>query len=147
MMRILVLLGICFVLGCDRGKKTVAPSASGGIDAKAVEANNRGVGLMGQFEFEKAIEIFEALSNERPEWEEVRVNLAMGYLNRQQEGDSQRAMKLLDEVMARKPDLLQARYCRGILLLNGGKPAEALGEFEFVAQKDPADAHAIYYVG
>src|SRR6185436_6958646 len=116
-------------------------------DAKAIEENNRGVGLMGQFEFEKAISVFEGLLKAHPAWEEVRVNLAMGYLNRQQEGDSDRAMKLLGEVVIKRLDLLQARYCRGLLLLNGGKPAEALADFQFVADRDSKDAHAVYYVG
>jgi Tfp pilus assembly protein PilF len=102
---------------------------------------------MGQFEYDKAIGVFASLLKDRPEWDEVRVNLAMGYLNRQQEGDSERAMKLLEGVVGRRADFLAARYCRGILLLNAGKPVEALGEFRFVSEKDPGDAYAVYYVG
>src|SRR2546429_3734866 len=145
--RAAILLLIVALIGCDRGKKPAPPAATGAIDAKAIEENNRGVGLMGQFEFEKAIGIFEGLIKDRPGWDEIRVNLAMGYLNRQQEGDSERAMKLLEEVIVRKGDFLEARYCRGILLLNGGKPAEAMADFRFVSEKDPGDAYAIYYVG
>ena len=145
-MRAAIVLLVIVGVGCDRWKKS-APSASGAIDAKAIEENNRGVGLMGQFEFEKAIATFEGLLKDRPAWDEVRVNLAMGYLNRQQEGDSQRATKLLEEVIGREADSLEARYCRGILLLNGGKPAEAMADFRFVSEKDPGDAYAIYYVG
>src|SRR5258706_7578949 len=104
MVRAIVLMAVMVAVGCDRGQKTAAPSASGTIDAKAIEENNRGVGLMGQFEFEKAIGVFEGLLKDRPGWDEVRVNLAMGCLNRQQEGDSERAMKLLEEVIGRKAD-------------------------------------------
>src|SRR6266850_2290683 len=143
----LILVVVMAIAGCDRGKKASAPNAPGAADAKSIEENNRGVGLMGQFEFEKAIGVFEGLLKDRPGWDEVRVNLAMGYLNRQQEGDSDRAMKMLEEVIGRKADLLEARYCRGILLLNGGRPAEAISDFKFVSEKDPGDAYAIYYVG
>src|SRR6266550_422 len=146
-MRLCVLMLMWMVVGCDRGKKPPAPSAPAAVDAKAIEQNNRGVGLMGQFEFEKAIGVFEGLLKDRPGWDQIRVNLAMGYLNRQQEGDSDRATKLLEEVIGRKADFLEARYCRGILLLNGGKPSEALADFRFVSEKDPADAYVIYYVG
>src|ERR1051325_2910211 len=145
--RAAVLVSIVLLGGCDRGKKRAAPAATGAIDAKAIEVNNRGVGLMGQFEFEKAISVFEGLLKDYPDWQEVRTNLAMGYLNRQQEGDSDRAMKLLEEAIAKKPDLLQARYCRALLLLNGGKPAEAMADFQFVSDRDSKDAHAIYYLG
>jgi len=146
--RAVILASVVMMVGCDRGKKSAAPTAApGAIDARAIEENNRGVGLMGQFEFEKAIAVFEGLLKEHPAWEEVRLNLAMGYLNRQQEGDSDRAMKLLGEVVIKRLDLLQARYCRGLLLLNGGKPAEALADFQLVSERDPGDAHAIYYIG
>src|SRR5258708_2484229 len=141
-----ILVAMLVIAGCNRGKKSAAPAA-GAIDAKAIEGNNRGVGLMGQFEFEKAIAVFDALLKEHPTSEELRVNLAMGYLNRQQEGDSERAMKLLEEAIAKNPQLLHARYCRGLLLLNGGKPAQALADFQFVSERDSADAHAIYYLG
>src|SRR4051812_26252850 len=97
-----VFLLILAVAGCDRGKKVATPGPGGTIDAKAIEANNRGVGLMGQFEFGKAISVFDALLKDHPDWQEVRTNLAMGYLNRQQEGDSQHAMKLLEDVISKK---------------------------------------------
>jgi tetratricopeptide (TPR) repeat protein len=149
--RAVILASIVIILGCDRGKKAAAPvaaqPAAASIDARAIEENNRGVGLMGQFEFEKAIMVFDGLLKQHPAWEEVRVNLAMGYLNRQQEGDSDRAMKLLGEVVVKRLDLLQARYCRALLLLNGGKPAEALADFQLVSERDPGDAHAVYYIG
>src|SRR5258705_8698529 len=145
MIRLLVVLGFCIATGCDRGKPPVA--TVGPVDAKAVEENNRGVGLMGQFEFDKAIPVFQGLLRERPRWDEVNVNLAIAYLNRQQEGDSQRAMSILEEIVGRWPGMLQARYCRAILLLNAGKPAEALVDFQFVTEKDPSDADAQCYLG
>ena len=86
MIRLLLVMTICLSLGCDRGKGVIGAKAPV-VDADMIEANNKGVGLMGQFEFQKAIEIFEKLSEKWPA-EEVRTNLAIAYLNRQQEGDS-----------------------------------------------------------
>src|SRR4051812_35794388 len=101
---------------------------------------------MGRFEFDPARAVFADLlkSHDDPD---VRVNLAIATLNRQQEGDSAEALRLVDAVLATHPDHPRARYCRGILLLNGGQPAEALAAFRTVAQADPADAYARYYVG
>ena len=113
------------------------PTPAPAVDAELIEANNRGVGFMGQFEFQKAIDVFEKVAEKWPT-EQVRTNLAIAYLNRQQEGDSQRAMKILEEVLSKRQGFLAARYCKGILLLNAGKPGEALKEFQWVAEQDAA---------
>src|SRR4051812_6203435 len=98
MFRILVLVTFAGMLvGCGRGGCASAPPVvdTVGVDAKEIEESNRGVGLMGQFEFDQALAIFAKLVEKHPKWLAMRVNLAMATLNRQQEGDSQRAMKLL----------------------------------------------------
>ncbi len=46
-------------------------------DAADVAANNRGVGLMGMFEYAKAHDVFRTLVEEHPDWVEVSVNLAI----------------------------------------------------------------------
>jgi len=137
------------MVGCGRGGcgVTLPVGDTVGVDAKEIEESNRAVGLMGQFEFEKARTIFANLGEKHPNWLAMQVNLAMATLNRQQEGDSERAMKLLDEVIAQREHFLEARYCKGLLLLNGGKAQEALGEFRYVAEHDPKDAYAQYYIG
>ncbi|MHC4992360.1 MAG: tetratricopeptide repeat protein, partial [Planctomycetota bacterium] len=106
---------------------------SGEPDAADLEANRRGVGLMGRFDYEPARRAFATLVDEHPEWLDVRVNLAIATLNRQQEGDSEAALALLQAVLAEDPSHLRANYCAGLLQLYLGQPAEALTHFRLVA--------------
>ena len=115
-------------------------------DEAEIAANNRGVGLMGRFEYEAARIVFEDLVAEHPDWLEVKINLAIATLNRQQEGDSDRALQLMGEVLADDPRNLRALYCSGVLHLYLGRPDEALAGFRQVAEADPQDAYAAYYI-
>ena len=110
-----------------------------------VGLNNRGVGLMGQFNFDAARDIFARLADAHPDRRDLQVNLAIATLNRQQEGDADRARAILERVSAADPEDLRARYSLGLLLLNDGRTAEALPHFAFVAARAPADAFAAYY--
>src|SRR5258706_3218904 len=133
MKRVLAALLLLAIAGCGQRGCAVTPPVGDtvGVDEKELEANNHGVGLMGQFEFDKARTILSELAGKHPKWLTVRVNLAMATLNRQQEGDPAAAMKLLNEVIATRDHFLPARYCKGLLLLNSGKVAEALGHFQY----------------
>ena len=115
------------------------------LDPAAIQTNNRGVGLMGYFDYEGAREVFQELATAHPNWLEVRVNLAIATLNRQQDGDEAAALAIADEVLAIDPDHLRARYVRGLLLLNAGDAEGALAAFEQVSKSDPTDAYAAYY--
>ena len=118
-------------------------------DAARVAQENLGVGQMGRFEFDAAAQTFANILEQHGDADngDVRVNLAIATLNRQKEGDSDAALKLIDEVLAKHPDHLRARYVKGLLQLNAAQPAEALEHFRFVAEKDPRDPYAAYYVG
>ena len=111
-----------------------------------VARNNRGVGLMGQFNFDAAREVFASLADAHPDRPDLQVNLAIAILNRQQDGDDDKARAILERVSAADPGNLRARYSLGLLLLNDGRPAEALPQFAFVAERAPGDAYAQYYV-
>src|SRR5829696_6524432 len=113
--------------------------------AELLRQNNRGVGRMGQFDYDKAVAEFSALSAKRPEWAEARVNLAIATLNRQREGDEEAALQQLDKVLAQDPKHLRALYCSGLLLLRRGKLEEARGRLRTVAEADPSDAYPAYY--
>ncbi|MCZ6735826.1 MAG: FG-GAP-like repeat-containing protein, partial [Planctomycetota bacterium] len=113
-------------------------------DAADIAANNRGVGLMGQYRYTDARAVFEQLVNEHPDWLEVKVNLAIATLNRQEDGDESLALGLLSDVLETAPDHLRARYCAGLLLLRSGNET-ALGHLRFVAEADPHDAYALYF--
>jgi hypothetical protein len=76
--------------GCKEGRKQAPPQtapASTALDASAVTNNNRGVGLMGRFDFDGAAKLFDELARRYPEAWDVRVNLAIATLNRQGPGD------------------------------------------------------------
>ena len=111
-----------------------------------VAQNNRGVGLMGQFDHDGARSVFAALSASSPRRLDLQVNLAIATLNRQREGDERDAMQILERVIAADPRHVKAHYALGLLLLNDGRPADALPHFTFAAEQTPADAHAAYYV-
>jgi len=130
-----VLLG---AVGCSR------PQPPGAAD---IDANNRGVGLMGKFAFDDALAVFEKLAGEHPEWLQVKVNLAIATLNRQIAGDEGRALELLAEVLAADPNHLRAHYCSGILKYQHGRLEAAMKHFRRVIEGDAADAYAAYYVG
>ena len=116
-------------------------------DPQLIAANNRGVGLMGKFEYENARQVFQTLADAHSDWLDVQVNLAIATLNRQREGDEDRAMKILEKVIAAAPNHLRANYCVGLLKLYLESPADALPHFKLVAAADPKDAYAAYYVG
>ena len=128
---------VLLVAGCGRDRP---------IDAPAVATNNRGVGLMGMFRYEEARALFDELAAEHPDWLDVRVNLAIAILNRQEEGDEARALEILQGALARAPEHLRARYCTGLLLLRAGDES-ALDHLSFVAERDPGDPYALYFHG
>ena len=68
--------------GCS--KKTGSGKASATpIAASDIAANNRGVGLMGRYEYDEAQTIFSQLVQTHPDWLDVKINLAVATLNRQ----------------------------------------------------------------
>jgi len=131
--------------------QTQAPSAPTGgpasLNGAAIAENNRGVGLMGHFEYAPARDAFAALVQTHPTHADLAVNLAIATLNRQEEGDEAAALALVEEVIAREPGQLRAQYVAGLLRLYLSSPAEALAHFRSVAEADPADAYAAYYLG
>lgn len=126
---------------CGRAPVTAIPTA------EDVEINNRGVGLMGQFDFEAAVGVFDGLSTAAPEWAVGRLNLAIALLNRQGESDAARAEALLRELV-RVPGVdRRARYVLGLLLLHEGREGDALPLIDEVANGDPPDGFAAYFAG
>ena len=123
-----------------------APAPQQPLDAKIIEANNQAVGLMGRFEFAQAHTLFSEIISQHPGWNEVKVNLAVATLNRQQAGEDLAALGLAREVLREEPGNLRARYLAGLVQLYIGAPADALPEFQYVTKADPGDADAAYYL-
>ena len=117
------------------------------VSEEDIEANNRGVALMGYFDYPGARKTFIELVERRPDWLDARVNLAISTLNRQQEGDEQRALSILETVLEEDPDHLRAGYVSGLLYLYLGETGTSLKHLTRVAEADPGDAYAAYFIG
>lgn len=116
------------------------------LDQAAVELNNRGVALMGRFDYSAAREIFLSLSKQYPDNPDIKVNLAIAVLNRQEDGDETEALSILKKVLERHPENLRAQFCTGLLELHGGRPDVAVDHFKQVIALDPADVDALYFL-
>jgi Tfp pilus assembly protein PilF len=138
----IVALLVC-AAGCSRadGRRPPPP------DDQLIALNNRGVGLMGQFDFSQARDVFLRLASLHPDRLDVQINLAIATLNRQQEGDDREAQQMLERVLAVDSRELQAHYALGLVLLNDGRAADALPHFSVVAERNSGDAYAAYYLG
>lgn len=116
------------------------------FSAEEIRQNNLGVGLMGQYRNEDARQVFAELVAARPEWLDARVNLAIATLNRQREGDEQRALEIVGAVLAENPEHERAVYVTGLLNLYLGESAAAVEKLERVATQAADDAHAAYFL-
>ena len=137
--RLFAAVGLIIAVACSESRDRRAPADD------MVGLNNRGVGLMGQFNYDAARDIFVALAAAHPDRLDLQVNLAIATLNRQREGDAEEARRILERVSTADPLNLRARYSLALLLLNDGRTADALPQFAFVAEHAPADAFAAYY--
>ena len=121
--------------------------AEDGVSPALVVANDRGVALMGRYQYAAAEALFAEVAQAAPGWLDARVNLAIATLNRQQEGDEALALDILGSVLAEDPQHLRALYASGILRFHGGEIEAATALFRQVAAADPRDAYAAYFLG
>lgn len=112
-----------------------------------IALNNRGVALMGRFDYRSAVDIFGELSARKPQLHDVRTNLAIALKNRQETDDGELALEQLKIVLAEQPDNLRANYVAGVLQLYLGRVDLAAAYFEAVIAIDPQDAYTHYYLG
>lgn len=112
-----------------------------------IELNNRGVGLMGQYRNEEARVIFARLAEQRPDWLDARVNEAIATLNRQEEGDEQRALAIVTEVLEQDPKHHRALYVAGLMHFYLGDSETALQFFQRLLTDGVNEAHVHYFAG
>ncbi len=118
------------------------------VDWDAVlAANNRGVGLMEQFNYKDAVPAFEEVVRLAPDWVPGRINLAIALLNTADEANLKRARELDNEILRKEPDNPHAHFCLGIMSQYEKDPKEAIEHFEAVTRKDPNDAASWYWLG
>jgi tetratricopeptide (TPR) repeat protein len=135
----LILVSVLALPWCRRASNTLTP--------ELIEQSNRAVGVMGQFDFNAAVDAFAAIHTSTPDWPEGRLNLAVALMNRQADGDPARAEALLRDLLDAPAVARRARYTLGLLLMHGGREVEALPLLAGVAQGDPPDGFAAYFVG
>ena len=129
--------------GCRRAGPEAGPSP------RVVEAMNRGVSLMGQYQYDAAVKAFEEALKADPELTEAKINLAIARFNRSQkeQRDLEQAGELLDAVLQKDPANARALYLKGILLQHAGQSEAAVPCFEKVVQQRPEDGVAWYLLG
>ena len=133
------LCAIAFALaGCSPGSD---PSAGD------ITLNDRGVALMGHYDYETAEETFAEVVDNSPQWLDARVNWAIATLNRQHEGDERRALEILADVLEQDPGHARAAYTSGILHLYLGEAEPAEQYLRQVVEADREDAFAAYFLG
>ena len=140
------LLPCCLLLaliGCEPAGQDVQPAVP---DAAAIALNNRGVGLMGRYDYAAALQLFEQLAGQYPHQSTFRFNLAVAQMNRQLDGDEAEALARFDALLAEQPADLQARYCAGLLEFRRGELERAAGHLHAVLATDPADPYAAYFL-
>ena len=113
------------------------------ISEEDVALNNRGVGLMGQFNYGEAHDVFAQLLEKFPKHPLFATNLAIATLNRQKTGDEQTALDILAKVLEAHPGDQAAHYCSGLLHVYLGN--EEAAYTHFLAVKN--DAYALYHLG
>ena len=137
-------------LGCS-SKETIKTGDAQHIDVDVTSLENQAAGLMGQFNYDKAVtackELCQLPGISKAQRQKFEVDLAIALLNRRQEEDLQQAITLLDKVIRVDSQELRAKYCRALLHYHEGRTSSARGLFEDVAKADPTDSYALYYVG
>lgn len=124
----------------------MGPAPSSPLTLEQVAGNNRGVGLMGRFDYAEAAKAFDEVAGARPEALDAQVNLAIALLNQQGPNELARSERVLRErVLAIDAGHRRGRYVLALLLLNDGRTTEALPHFRAVADADPPDAFAAYF--
>ncbi|NBB93135.1 MAG: tetratricopeptide repeat protein [Gammaproteobacteria bacterium] len=142
MTRIAILLPLALLLALAVGG---CQSRDASLPPEAIERNNHGVGLMGQYKNEEARQVFAALSEAHPDWLAVRVNEAIATLNRQREGDERRALAMVEDILEVDPANVRARYVAGLMRYYLGESEAALAHFEQVLDAAPGEAHVAYF--
>jgi tetratricopeptide (TPR) repeat protein len=138
-------LSIAILIASACGDRAAPERAA--LSPEHIARNNRGVGLMGRFDFDAAGREFGALTDERPGWIDVHVNQALALMNRQGEGDADRAEQILrDRVLAADGGHVRGRYALGLLQLYAGRASEAAGAFRRVVEVNRGDAFAAYFL-
>ncbi len=127
--------------------RVASSRSSTDIPEAAVEATNRGVGLMEQFNFDAAAQAFALARTAAPEWLPARINHAIALLNTATDPNLDAARDELAAVLRDHPNDPHAHFCQGIIALHRNELDVAEPHFEAVTKIDPHDASGWYHLG
>ena len=116
------------------------------LDVELISRNNKAVGFMGQFDYDSAFGIYKALTAQYPDNIEVKINYAISQLNRNQKGDVEQALNLINQIRLDSPNNIRANYIEGILRQYIGEVEKANVAFRRVLEQTPSDPYAMYFL-
>ena len=103
------------------------------------------------FSNSEAIEAFQAALRARPDFAEVRGNMAQTHLNQAKElsgaGKTAEARQVLQQAIAAAPDHAEAHLALGTLLARAGDLTAAIPELEMAVRLKPENAMAHFTLG
>jgi len=143
LLRVLVACATVLALAACQRDTPVPPPAPEAL----VAALNRGVAHMGRYDFAAAAAEFAAAVEDQPQSREAALNLALALINRQGDGDGSEAERLLRTALPDPVVGARTHYALGLLLLYGGRDADALPLLSAVAAGVPGDAFPAYFAG
>jgi len=117
-------------------------------EASIVEAKNQfvqGIKFYQQGKFDQAINAFEAILKEKPDFAECYYNLGMAYLRK---GDVEAAITAMEKAIELKPDFIEAYFGLGQAYINKGEDEKAGNIFNKALEINPDNAaiQAMVYV-
>lgn len=147
-----LLITALFLVGCRPSTPSpvsTPPTPPAAETDMVVTGMNRGVSLMGQYDYAGAVDAFEEVVRQQPDLLEARVNLAIALFNRgrKEDRDLDRTGELLEAILQQNPDHLRALYFRGVTLQHLGDAEASLPYLEKVVQQRPDDGAAWYLLG
>ncbi len=114
---------------------------------RIIELTNRGITFMDQYLPMKGVGAFEEVVRLAPDWSTGHLNLAIAYLNTQEEENYSKAEAEFRRTLEADPGNPYANYCLGVLLSYLARFEEAKPYFENVLKFDPDDVHTHYQLG
>ncbi|MHB8954346.1 MAG: FG-GAP-like repeat-containing protein [Pirellulaceae bacterium] len=151
---LLSLFVVAAAMGCSSGDRAApdrdeqgSEAVSSGVTPQALTPEqvaelNRGVALLGRYQYAAAGEVFAALAEQVPWFIPAQLNLAIAQLNEDQSGT--RAESVLRKILASQPDNAAAQYCLGLVLLHGNRDDEALPHLQAAYDADPHDPYTTF---
>ena len=116
------------------------------LDEALLQKLNQAAATMGQYQYSETVALLEPLHQKHPKHSQITLDLAIAVLNRQQDGDVDRAIQLTENVSNIEPENIQAKYIRGLLMLYQGKAEQAVLNLTVVVGKLSDDAYAHYFL-